>query len=208
MKKDLKDHKMSEQVLMPLMGEGVNEATVITWLKKPGDKVEKDEPLLEVSTDKVDTEIPSPVDGFLLAVTANEGDVIEVDQIIAHIGSSPDEEISQATTAKNQLQTEPEEKTSVPGNTTSQKFAHHETSAGGFTRHMPMETAGTVRSSPLVRNIARDHDVDLRLVRGTGQYGRITKDDLNRFMSGSDSTRIPLVNSEGGSSKKFIFCSG
>ena len=68
---------MSTEILMPLMGEGVNEATVVTWLKNPGDKVGKDEPILEVSTDKVDTEIPSPEAGYLLATLASEGEVIE-----------------------------------------------------------------------------------------------------------------------------------
>jgi 2-oxoglutarate dehydrogenase E2 component (dihydrolipoamide succinyltransferase) len=186
---------MSTEVLMPLMGEGVNEATVISWLKKPGDKVEKDEPLLEVSTDKVDTEIPAPSDGFLLATLAGEGDVIEVDQVIAHIGATADEKITESAASKKSSK-----KAGASSGAKASGMPHGNTAAtsnipstGGFSSPVPMETAGAVRSSPLVRNMARDHGIDLRLVRGTGQHGRITKDDLERFMSGADSSRIPVI---------------
>lgn len=188
---------MSTEVLMPLMGEGVNEATVITWLKKPGEKVEKDEPLLEVSTDKVDTEIPSPADGFLLATHATEGDVIEVDQIIAHIGASADEKVPEIKSAKAASSKPGASAASAaqPGSP-SNSFSKIP-SSGGFASPVPMETAGAVRSSPLVRNMARDHGIDLRLVRGTGLHGRITKEDLERFMSGADSSRIPVIAGSG-----------
>ena len=74
------------EILLPLMGEGVNEATVSSWLSAVGDKVSKDAPLLEVSTDKVDTEIPSPVDGYLTQVLVGEGETVEVNQVLAIIG--------------------------------------------------------------------------------------------------------------------------
>ena len=75
------------EVLMPLMGEGINEATLVRWLKKPGDKILRAEPLLEVSTDKVDTEIPSPSDGFLLAISAEAGATVSINSISAFIGA-------------------------------------------------------------------------------------------------------------------------
>lgn len=75
------------EVFMPSMGEGVIEATLVRWLKKPGDAVKEDEPLLEVSTDKVDTEIPSPLTGIVSRTLANEGDVIKIDSVIAYISS-------------------------------------------------------------------------------------------------------------------------
>lgn len=191
---------MSTEILMPLMGEGVNEATVVTWLKNPGDKVEKDEPILEVSTDKVDTEIPSPEAGYLLATLASEGEVIEVDQIIAHIGATPDEKITESTVSKTKTNAQTiSSKTGSSGTSASAKASatSHIPSTGGFNSPVPMEAAGAVRSSPLVRNMARDHGIDLRLVRGTGLHGRITKEDLERFMSGTDSSRIPVIETEG-----------
>ena len=78
------------EVMLPLMGEGINEATLVKWLKKPGDKIEVDEPLLEVSTDKVDTEIPSPASGYLVAIWAEEESTIEVNTVIGHIAETAD----------------------------------------------------------------------------------------------------------------------
>ena len=88
---------MSDQlteVLMPLMGEGITEATLVKWLKKPGEAVAKSEPLLEVSTDKVDTEIPAPAGGFLIKTFAADGDTIAINAVIAHIAASKDAALS------------------------------------------------------------------------------------------------------------------
>ena len=82
------------EVLMPLMGEGITEATLVKWLKQPGDVLRQNEPLLEVSTDKVDTEIPAPAAGTLLQVCAKDGDVVAVNQIIAYIGNPAAAQIS------------------------------------------------------------------------------------------------------------------
>ena len=82
---------MSDQteVIMPLMGEGITEATLVRWLKNPGEEVKKEEPLLEVSTDKVDTEIPAPASGFLVETFADEGATVEINAVIAHIAANP-----------------------------------------------------------------------------------------------------------------------
>lgn len=183
---------MSTQILMPLMGEGVHEATVVTWFKKPGDKVEKDEPLLEVSTDKVDTEIPAPNSGYLLAVLANQGDVIEVDQVIAHIGETPDTKISEDGRSSNPKIDSPSSEQNSR-NTSSQANPTRLSAKGasGFSSPVPIETAGSVRSSPLARKRARELGVDLRMVQGSALHGRITSEDLDNFLTGSASSRIP-----------------
>src|SRR5690606_30210726 len=83
---------------MPLMGEGITEATLVKWLKKPGDKLQKDEPLLEVSTDKVDTEIPAPASGYLLKTTASAGDTVAINSVIAFISEDPNAKITESPT--------------------------------------------------------------------------------------------------------------
>ena len=159
------------EILMPLMGEGINEATLVKWLKKPGDKVSKSEPLLEVSTDKVDTEIPAPADGVLVATLAKEGDVVLINTIIGHISADGSAAVAMAAaptgtraiTAITPITPKPAAiRLTVP----------------------PAASANTaVRSSPLVRKIARDLNVNLGYVPGSGLHGRITKIDLDGYVA-------------------------
>ena len=181
---------MSDQteVLMPLMGEGVNEATLIKWLKNKGDKVAKDEPLLEVSTDKVDTEIPAPAEGYLIHIAAQEGETVEVDQVLAALAADPEATyVPTVSTAKPKA-------AATKAATPSPSPAAAQTTGGPalpVTTQSPVISAD-VRSSPLVQKIARENNVDLRLVRGTGLHGRITKRDIVAFLQGE---RAPLPSS-------------
>lgn len=156
------------EVVMPQMGESIFEGTIIKWLKKVGDSVEKDEPLFEISTDKVDAEIPSPVAGVLTEIRAQEGETVQINVVVAVIGGANSSaghdrgfaapEVAAASVPIERV--EPEQAPVVAS----------------------IEDGRKIRSSPLVRRIAKDHNVDLRMVRGTGSNARINKDDILRFI--------------------------
>jgi pyruvate dehydrogenase E2 component (dihydrolipoamide acetyltransferase) len=185
-------------VTMPALGESVTEGTVTRWLKQVGDTVEVDEPLLEVSTDKVDTEIPSPVAGTLLEIKVGEDQTAEVGATLATVGSGEQtagEPAPQPETARH-AQAEPEtpdtavperqaqpEREAVPSEQAEQQPgaqtaqaptappAHPEPQADGHPDGAPYVT-------PLVRKLAAEHDVDLSDIKGTGVGGRIRKQDV------------------------------
>jgi 2-oxoglutarate dehydrogenase E2 component (dihydrolipoamide succinyltransferase) len=170
------------EILMPLMGEGINEATLVKWLKKPGDKVSKSEPLLEVSTDKVDTEIPAPADGFLVATLAKEGEVVQINTVIGHMTSDG----SAAVASTAQPAAKPAVKpASNPAPTAAPKPASKPVApasrpavaAAGVSHN------GAVRSSPLVRKMARDLNINLGFVPGSGLHGRVTRADLDAYVA-------------------------
>ncbi len=155
-------------VLMPELGESVTEGTVTRWLKKVGDSVEVDEPLVEVSTDKVDTEIPSPVAGMLLSITAEEDDVVEVGGEMARIGDAAS---SGAEQPEPQPAPAPEP---APSAVTEAKPESKPVAA-----EPPAPRGdGSPYVTPLVRRLATDNNVDLASVRGTGVGGRIRKQDV------------------------------
>jgi pyruvate dehydrogenase E2 component (dihydrolipoamide acetyltransferase) len=147
------------EVLMPQMGESITEGTITKWLKKVGDTVQRDEPIFEISTDKVDAEIPSPVAGTLSEIKVQEGATVTINTIVAIIGGAAGKSSAPATTA--------------PAAATP--------SSSPAAASVPTASATTgdrVRSSPLVRKIAKDNNVDLSQVPGTGASGRITKTDI------------------------------
>ncbi|WP_353072916.1 2-oxo acid dehydrogenase subunit E2 [Tunturiibacter gelidoferens] len=146
------------EVLMPQMGESITEGTITKWLKKVGDTVQRDEPIFEISTDKVDAEIPSPVAGTLSEIKVQEGATVTINTVVAVIGGAAGK--AAAPTA------------SAPGSATT-------TAAPTPAAPSASAAAGErVRSSPLVRKIAKDNNVDLSQVPGTGASGRITKTDI------------------------------
>ncbi len=160
---------MPTDVIMPQMGESIFEGTITKWLKKAGDKVDKDEPLFEISTDKVDAEIPSPVAGVLTEIKAQQGTTVEVNAVVAVISDTGDEANSSIAASA-----------SVPA-TASQSA---DIPAPKAQLAPPQVVAqGKQRSSPLVRRIAQDNNLDLRLIAGTGSEGRITKDDILHHLS-------------------------
>src|SRR5215472_640426 len=162
-------------VVMPQMGESIVEGTLTKWLKKPGDKVERDEPLFEISTDKVDTEIPSPAAGVLGELLVQEGQTVQVNAVVARISENGAAAPSPAAPAA----AAPPPPTPAPvAPVVAAKPATTTPPAPAV-----QEVAGPL--SPLVRRMAREHNIDLSTVRGTGAGGRITKDDLEALINGS-----------------------
>ena len=145
------------EVVMPQMGESIFEGTITKWLKKVGDAVQRDEPLFEISTDKVDAEIPSPVAGILTEIKVGEGETVEINTVVAVIGGAS----SKSESAPKAQSPAPEVAPSTP----------------------PQVDGKRVRSSPLVRRIAKEKNIDLRQVPGTGSAGRITKEDILGYVS-------------------------
>ncbi|MCQ4620737.1 2-oxoglutarate dehydrogenase, E2 component, dihydrolipoamide succinyltransferase [Corynebacterium sp. CCUG 71335] len=187
----------STDVEMPELGESVTEGTITTWLKSVGDMVEVDEPLLEVSTDKVDTEIPSPVEGTLLEILAEEDDTVEVGEVIARVGdaeaaaddSGSDDSGTSASEppAKEEKPAEPEvkeekqaakdEKPKSEAPKKDEKPAGD--SAESTNTSAKVDNGGKVPYvTPLVRKLADKHGVDLNSIEGTGVGGRIRKQDV------------------------------
>jgi pyruvate dehydrogenase E2 component (dihydrolipoamide acetyltransferase) len=171
-----------KEMIMPLMGEGIIEATLIKWLKNPGDRINQDEPLLEVSTDKVDTEIPAPASGFLLGTFAKAGDIVPVNTIIAYISKNPDAKFTAPTKTASA-------KKAVTATTTA--GAH---SSSYATSEPEIAHTGSIKSSPLVRKIARDMNINLAGVAGRGLQGRITKKDIFNFI---DKVRLDARGTSG-----------
>jgi pyruvate dehydrogenase E2 component (dihydrolipoamide acetyltransferase) len=163
---------MPTDVIMPQMGESIFEGTITKWLKRPGDKVQRDEPLFEISTDKVDAEIPAPASGVLQEIKVAEGNTVQVNTIVGTI-SADGESTAPAKTAGPAPQ--------AP--TTSEKKEPPKPPAPSVSTHQEVETHDEdVRSSPLVRKIARENNVDLSQVTGTGLGGRITKQDIMAYI--------------------------
>jgi pyruvate dehydrogenase E2 component (dihydrolipoamide acetyltransferase) len=183
---------MPTDIIMPQMGESIVEGTITKWLKKPGDKVQRDEPLFEISTDKVDAEIPAPASGVLQEIKVTEGTTVNVNTVVGTIAVD-----GEAAAAPK------------PAPAAPSKPAPAESSAGvppavaGASRpRTPEPQAPPVsavqqdeeeaRSSPLVRKIAREHGVSLSQISGTGLGGRITKQDIMSFIEtqGSQPARV------------------
>ncbi len=158
---------------MPQMGESVAEGTIVRWIKNVGDKVDRDEPLFEISTDKVDAEIPSPAAGILAEILAHEGETVPVNSVVAVIGGANDVVSTSAHTADTPR---------PPVSDLHDTHSHSGASASAFSLPAP-ETLTRERTSPLVRQLAREHHVDLTHVRGTGIGGRITRDDVLAFVA-------------------------
>jgi len=177
-------------VVMPKMGESLQEGTIIRWTKKVGDWVQRDETILEISTDKVDTEVPSPVEGILAEILAAENQTVEVGKVIARINTVGDISQVESTPQTIQVSTEKPDLTVIPVETQNQKTS--DTSAEqtqkmvvGVTYEIPARD-GERFYSPLVREIAQQNKVsleELRTIKGTGSDGRVTKEDLMNYIA-------------------------
>jgi len=237
---------MSTEIVMPQMGESIAEGTITKWLKQVGERVERDEPLFEISTDKVDAEIPSPAAGTLTEIRAKEGDTVEVNSIVAMLdggagasaGATPQTEASappataaaippppppppsQTTAAaapppppNNPAQSPPvqqqwttgapipeEEIAEVAARSYDDQRPGAEAEAAGVSSIQATATSGNgsngqsveelrrAKSSPLVRNIAKEHNIDISRLEGTGMSGRVTKNDILSFIESGAST--------------------
>ncbi len=168
-------------VEMPELGESVTEGTITQWLKSVGDTVEVDEPLLEVSTDKVDTEIPSPVAGTLVEILAEEDDTIEVGAVIARIGddnAAPADKSEAKAEEKAEEKEEPKAEEKKPEPKEEKKEAPQSEPAAASTSTKVNNGDNLPYVTPLVRKLADKHGVDLNTVTGTGVGGRIRKQDV------------------------------
>jgi 2-oxoglutarate dehydrogenase E2 component (dihydrolipoamide succinyltransferase) len=161
-------------VVMPQMGESIFEGTITKWLKKVGDKVQRDEPLFEISTDKVDAEIPAPAAGILKEIKVKEGATVQVNSVVAVIGGAGT--AVQAAPAKPAPVQPPAQPQAAP-----QPKAQPEPVIG-FPAGDRGQDGERLRSSPLVRRMARESNVDLGSVPGTGLGGRISKQDIQSFI--------------------------
>jgi 2-oxoglutarate dehydrogenase E2 component (dihydrolipoamide succinyltransferase) len=160
---------MAQDVVMPQMGESIAEGTITTWLKNVGDTVERDEALFEMSTDKVDAEIPSPVEGTLLEIKVEAGATVEVGTVVAVIGAAGEfvgTSAPAAAPAAAPAEAEPEAAAAAPASDEPQSA----------------EERRRVKSSPVVRKIAAEHNIDIGQISGTGASGRVTKSDILSFI--------------------------
>jgi pyruvate dehydrogenase E2 component (dihydrolipoamide acetyltransferase) len=167
---------MPTDIVMPQMGESIFEGTITKWLKKPGDKVQRDEPLFEISTDKVDAEIPAPAAGILQDIKVAEGATVQVNTVVGTISAEGESGAAKSAPAAPPPQTAPATKESSQPRSSA---APPESKPAPQTPPVEEDHA---RSSPLVRKIAREHNVDLMNVSGTGLGGRITKQDITSFL--------------------------
>jgi pyruvate dehydrogenase E2 component (dihydrolipoamide acetyltransferase) len=211
---------------MPQMGESIAEGTIVRWIKKVGDSVDRDEPLFEISTDKVDAEIPSPAAGVLVAIAVKEGETVPVNSVVATIGAAGEKIEAPAQAggaaqageargaAKENTPSEKADATGTPGPTVSAPASPSTTNvaAAPVSAARPAQPAQPAqpappaqeavqaetseedsgddkqKSSPLVRRIAKEHNVDISRIQGSGIGGRVTKQDILAFIDGGGST--------------------
>jgi 2-oxoglutarate dehydrogenase E2 component (dihydrolipoamide succinyltransferase) len=180
---------MASDVLMPQMGESIAEGTIVRWIKKVGDSVDRDEPLFEISTDKVDAEIPSPAAGVLTEIRAHEGETVPVNSVVAVIapaGTKPAVATAQTPAAAAHAVPPPAPKAQADGAPTSQAPVGVATMTPSAAASDPPASSTEERlrqkSSPLVRRIAQEHQVDISQLHGTGISGRVTKNDILAYI--------------------------
>jgi pyruvate dehydrogenase E2 component (dihydrolipoamide acetyltransferase) len=183
---------MAQDVIMPQMGESIFEGTITKWLKKPGDRVERDEPLFEISTDKVDAEIPSPTAGVLKEIKVEEGQTVPIQTVVAVIDSDgaaaaapaekQEERKAEAPPAEAKKDRKEKKAVAAPPSRREEPPAEPAKSAPAAPARgeaaAPSRDGRRIRSSPLVRKMAREHNIDLAQLQGTGAGGRISKRDI------------------------------
>ena len=193
---------MAVDVVMPQMGESIFEGTITKWLKKPGDKVERDEPLFEISTDKVDAEIPSPSAGVLKEIKIAEGQTVPIQTIVAVIdgaGSAaasapaPAAPPAKAAPAPAPVPTPAAAKPVAPSSPVSAPAAAASSSS-----------TERIHSSPLVRRLAKEHNVDLSAIEGTGAGGRITKEDIESVIAGQSAPAAAQAPASAGAARPSV----
>ena len=190
---------MKIDVIMPQMGESVAEGTITRWLKKVGEYVERDEALFEVSTDKVDTEIPAAAAGYLVEILADEGATVEVNSKVAVLSSEPlgaesgSETSSETAEPAAATDTTKGATTSPPDAPRTPARLPEAASALPSRAEMDVETARRVRSSPLVRRIAKEHNIDISRIQGTGLSGRVTRKDIMSFIESGGASKTAGV---------------
>jgi len=189
---------MAADVVMPQMGESIFEGTITKWLKKPGDKVERDEPLFEISTDKVDAEIPSPSAGVLKEIKVKEGQTVPINTVVATIDGASGAAATPAPAASAPADTpapaarpEPPKPAAPPAPAPAARpgpVAVPTPQAAPAAAAAPAREGARIHSSPLVRRMAKEHGIDLTSLSGTGAGGRISKQDIEAVIAGGGPT--------------------
>src|SRR5688572_20578058 len=211
---------MATPAVMPQMGESIAEGSIVRWFKKVGDPVDRDEQLLEISTDKVDAEIPSPAAGVLTAIQVKEGETVPVNSVVATIGnanevsaqgangsptrpeaasaqsrrSSP-ETVRAEADAQGAAKSEKADATGTPGATVAAPAAP-DTKPATANREVLSPAELRQKSSPLVRKIAKEHNVDISQIAGSGIGGRVTKTDILGFIDNGGATKARSFDSQ------------
>src|SRR5579864_3955640 len=191
---------MPTDIIMPQMGESIVEGTITKWLKKPGDKVQRDEPLFEISTDKVDAEIPAPASGVLREIKVTEGTTVGVNTIVGTIAVDGEAAAAPAkpSATEKPATTKAEGKPEAKSQEKIEDRIEEKKSASAPAPAAQQEEEEETRSSPLVRKIAREHGINLTQVSGTGLGGRITKQDILQFIENQGSQPAPAAASRVG----------
>ncbi|HXM17142.1 MAG TPA: dihydrolipoamide acetyltransferase family protein [Candidatus Eremiobacteraceae bacterium] len=182
---------MAVDIVMPQMGESIFEGTITKWLKKPGDKVERDEPLFEISTDKVDAEIPSPSAGVLKEIKVGEGKTVPIQTVVGVIDAAGGAAQAAAPAAAPAKAAEPA-KPAAPAPLQAAKPTAAPPPPAAKPGAPAAQAAAAregarIHSSPLVRRMAKEHGIDLTAVQGTGAGGRISKQDIEAHLAGGGS---------------------
>jgi pyruvate dehydrogenase E2 component (dihydrolipoamide acetyltransferase) len=177
-------------VVMPQMGESIAEGTIVRWIKKVGDSIDRDEPLFEISTDKVDAEIPSPAAGVLTEIKVREGETVAVNSVVATIGAAGD--VRTASDAPPSAV--PEAAVGQAESAQTEAVARESSDESEERTSDTPEELRRQKSSPLVRRIAQEHKVDLAQIHGTGLSGRVTKQDILGYIQlGKGNARPPAT---------------
>src|SRR5437868_492424 len=178
---------MPTNVVMPQMGESIAEGTIVRWIKKVGDAVDRDEPLFEISTDKVDAEIPSPGAGVLREIRVKEGETVPVNSVVAIIGASGEAADAAPSGLPEAAVGQPE--SAAPAAAASRQAQPPDPAPASAAE--PPADDHPQRTSPLVRRIAREHNVDITQIRGTGVSGRVTKADILGYIESGRAAAPP-----------------
>ena len=183
---------MAVDIVMPQMGESIFEGTITKWLKKPGDKVERDEPLFEISTDKVDAEIPSPSAGVLKEIKVGEGKTVPIQTVVGVIDAAGDGAgAAKAAAPAPAKATAPapavKSAAAPPPPAPAARPAAPAPAAAAPATSAPTKEGQRIHSSPLVRRLAKEHGVDLAAVPGTGAGGRVSKQDIEAYIAAGGS---------------------
>jgi pyruvate dehydrogenase E2 component (dihydrolipoamide acetyltransferase) len=199
---------MATEVTMPQMGESIAEGTIVRWIKKVGDTIDRDEPLFEISTDKVDAEIPSPAAGVLTEIKVQEGETVPVNSVVAMIGEAGAAAVAPPAAAPRAPEPEQRAAPAAPptrsqGSTVvaiSDAAQKRPTAPARPTNvrqvaETQQDDSRRVRSSPLVRRIAREHNVDVAAIPGSGLGGRVTKTDILGYVKNQESAPAPAPDS-------------
>ncbi|MEE8522963.1 MAG: dihydrolipoamide acetyltransferase family protein [Thermoanaerobaculia bacterium] len=176
---------MATEVLMPQMGESIAEGTITKWLVKVGEPVERDQPLLEISTDKVDAEIPSPASGTLIEIKHQKDETVPVNEVVGLIGEAGEQPAAAAAPVADGAGT-----SEISAAQAAEAAAPSSTDDGG---EMTLEERLRRFSSPLVRNIAKKEGIDLTQVSGSGRHGRVTKKDILAYIEQRDRGELPAA---------------